>query len=1433
MLFKRTLSLLLSLLLIFNNLAFADNPQTEQRDAWFFDTTNTSNTGSPSNLKYFKYYDILPNEINLEIFKDINISHLGNKKLYVGYGIVDPRGENCKTFPAATTGLPNDVSVCLPWWRIEREYMVTPDAIVTNNSDFLNLLRKQTRPPMVVRTCKQYEQDTTYPGGKVTCTSYMDRLAAPSCWDNPEQGICFVDNCGSNLKKDCKFLGLVQGEQTKLTTAITDASTTATPIASQTKTNLVTYQYNCPAGTITNGNAGCIDFEESIIYPYECTPDNPSTATVDESEYIYCNSSSPVWTGDKITGFNGKCADGRSVVCPVNRFANSTYKCTEPIYDTKTETSVFATELTRDYTIFTRNPISGEIDDLAQRDNCIRANNIDQARDVNFTARIVGNGYIDDDIYVLKHHLDGTFTKVYCNMQHAENLGSKKIYNGTTLQCIDNNGNYSFDQTVPIEPTDIVSIQQNSENENATGTPFALGRNHYRSTEVRIAGVLSAPQTFVSNFPYYPNDGTNLKTWDNTTSTLSLNFPFAGAYRILFYNKSNKLMASAELYQDDFKEISQNGYKQLLLGKQMALSQGINEDTSTVLNANRLDNWVEWGGGVYGGKHSVTGKTCQVPNDTYVKDNAIENIIILDLLTGSTIPIKMVYPLPYPNRVFVSRLLVQEQRKYHCYDDFPPVQMIGNQDPTHVCTANSIYQDYANNIRDNIDGLSQWIDNQLCEQNCRTQSLCSSIIQADSSTAYTCSIKGAQTVQLGGDLSGNLFSSQNACEAVCYTQNSCTQYYGSNCKLVEETPTNFVSDYTGKSIARKKEVAYSCTKEKTQQIGCSKYEVVINEGDISYAINAPGYETKNFRNQFDEAITKSNLLEQQPHLWSGWKGTCVKGKKWDFSYLSDPMTIASYAMSAYSSANWMANQSVAKEAANMQAANNAAIANPTPEALAEANAAGNAYADAYANSWASSWDGFKSSISSTFNSQYEAAKNAVMNSEPVKGMVQAGQAINSSIEQGIKNISDAVSSNSTVATTATNDTSIALTGAGTNTADMSKSMVENMQDKISAMTSKVQEAMPDLSVDGAKDWINTNLGINWDDYVVGNSYSMISITQGDLILFGAQSAFILSAPSVQDYKLADRVLKGYAGGDGDSAMQAYNSCMASIGASLPNLIGWSSQTSGLISSELQQPWNHPLRLTPEQLAAIASVTSQEYVMSHYAYQSTDTIAMSVYAIDAPAYLKAAQTVCLGTKVSQAVTHIQSTNEQNSSGGGGGGNVGLAIAQMALSMVCPPCGFAMKITMDLMTNVFASVNTCNNEEDAMSWDMVHYKTMKFNSHEQCVQTDSYCDKDTSWFGCVRKGYSFCCYDQITTKIFASGLKEQLGKGWEKCNDITIEDLKDISFRTCNEGEDPYLDKCFSTKSMNEFQQALFRQSVKGIDMGGLIEQVKNSMAIDAP
>ena len=98
-------------------------------------------------------------------------------------------------------------------------------------------------------------------------------------------------------------------------------------------------------------------------------------------------------------------------------------------------------------------------------------------------------------------------------------------------------------------------------------------------------------------------------------------------------------------------------------------------------------------------------------------------------------------------------------------------------------------------------------------------------------------------------------------------------------------------------------------------------------------------------------------------------------------------------------------------------------------------------------------------------------------------------------------------------------------------------------------------------------------------------------------------------------------------------------------------------------------------------------------------------------------------------------------------------------------------------------------------------------------------------------CVRTGYDFCCYDKQTTKIFAEALKEQLSHDWSTCQGITINDLKNISFRECRAGEVPSVNKCIATGKFDEYKSTLFKQATRGINIEGLEEQIRNAIAVE--
>jgi len=1413
--------------------------EIKAQDFIYLEQNNKAVDSEDSNISYFKHYDNLPSQITMEIFKNQDLSHLAGKKLFVGYGTAEAMGKDCRVFKKEDTGYSIDTTICLPYWRIEREYIIDANP-VANLHSAVELL-PQSRPPMLVSICDRYADEKQYPGGLVTCVSYYDRLGGDGCWENPMQAKCRVSTCTENLKKHCTFKNVVMGEKTDLPGVVNNQTGTV-PEEETTRVNLSTAQYVCPDGPLVD-NVECVDKKQVFMFPAKCVDDDPNTS-VNEIKYEYCNKNKPIRDGlNNIIGFSGTCSNGKEIVCDTKNFSNEDYVCVDPVYEDFTETKTKEQAVHRRWQEYQVDWVSAEPDMYSERENCLRVNSILDSRKQNIYINIKAEGQLDDDIYVLKHSLDGSASKIYCNMQHAP-LGTNvneaiktcldmkgfsfnmtevtniincdqdanninddlfndclvvkdvnttsldvseirecvtsvdagmavKNYNGSVLGCLRNSGSYSVDmQGIPIDVSDIVTIQQNSEWEVLNPTPFAVGRNHYSSTKVNLNGKVVTPQAYASDFPHYPRSfNVHLKTWDNTTSTLTILFPFSGLYELYFYNKHGQEVIRKTINPTHFKEMQNVGFSQLKLAGDMALSPNVNRST-----AGLSDHWVEIGGGVYGGKGSKTGEPLSVPDDNYVKENAITSILIKDLIMGTITPIEMVYPLPYPNRVYISKLDVYEKRKYRCYEDFPTAPEDEEEvvETSYVCEKNPLWQAYKNDSTVDISGMVAWDNKDLCEQNCRTLEKCTS---NDSNTSFTCAHNGFQS------------DNEGDCERNCYIQNMCDSYMQSNCTLTQQEVSHPVSDFTGKTLFSQAKMTFACEHKTKQYAGCAKYDFINRESGFNLNIGDVGVEVYKPAS-FEDVVTKANMLDMPIHIWSGWKGQCHKGMKMDSSYLSDPFTIAAYAMSAYASYTqlngglslldeyggqfnvYMVDAQAAMDDMMMSVAQSdigiavSEAANTASQTVDEATTAVAETSDEIMTSMGETWDDFTSGFTTPTENLDETIGFAELTTPPLVDEPSLVNTVQASVDDAYRSTTE---------------------------------------------------------------WLNHS----YTEGIFDTRF--INITNASLVRFGIDTALILAAPTEDEYQRADDLIKGMAGMSSSSSVVAYNSCMASIGLSMPNLVSWSMNDVNGTSLELNEPYKNPLRMTPDQLAQIAQNFGEKWVMRSYAINEDDPMLLQVLALSPNAYIEAGKTICAGAKVSAAMNQmLDATRPQDPPDPSGGKPLALSIGLAAVSMACPVCGLAATVVVDLYVNMLAEVDTCKNEDDAIAWDPLDYKTNLFLNHEQCVKTSVVCTKKAVWGECVQHRYNYCCYDSILTKIFAEGLKEQTGRGWSSCSDLTINDLKNISFRECKPGEEPRRDRCFSAAKHSEFKQVLFRQATKnmqGIDnIEAFSEHVQKSMAI---
>lgn len=137
-------------------------------------------------------------------------------------------------------------------------------------------------------------------------------------------------------------------------------------------------------------------------------------------------------------------------------------------------------------------------------------------------------------------------------------------------------------------------------------------------------------------------------------------------------------------------------------------------------------------------------------------------------------------------------------------------------------------------------------------------------------------------------------------------------------------------------------------------------------------------------------------------------------------------------------------------------------------------------------------------------------------------------------------------------------------------------------------------------------------------------------------------------------------------------------------------------------------------------------------------------------------------------------------------------------QTAVSMIpaewLGPYGVLIKAAITILVNFlfsFNDINSCTNEDDADEAGTRHKKTYESLPHNLCHFVFDECIDNCggSFLGMAKelRGYHYCCYDQILTKVLVIQLKAQLGRGWEHCTGITLRDLNFVSFRQCTAAE----------------------------------------------
>ena len=124
----------------------------------------------------------------------------------------------------------------------------------------------------------------------------------------------------------------------------------------------------------------------------------------------------------------------------------------------------------------------------------------------------------------------------------------------------------------------------------------------------------------------------------------------------------------------------------------------------------------------------------------------------------------------------------------------------------------------------------------------------------------------------------------------------------------------------------------------------------------------------------------------------------------------------------------------------------------------------------------------------------------------------------------------------------------------------------------------------------------------------------------------------------------------------------------------------------------------------------------------------------------------------------------------------------------------PYGALIKAALQIMLNFlysFDDIDSCHNQDDADEQGSRHAKTCESLPYDLCYFVYDECVDNCGdeFLGLAKelRGYNYCCYDQILTKVLVVQLKAQLGRDWSHCTGITLRDLNYVSFQQCSESD----------------------------------------------
>ena len=201
--------------------------------------------------------------------------------------------------------------------------------------------------------------------------------------------------------------------------------------------------------------------------------------------------------------------------------------------------------------------------------------------------------------------------------------------------------------------------------------------------------------------------------------------------------------------------------------------------------------------------------------------------------------------------------------------------------------------------------------------------------------------------------------------------------------------------------------------------------------------------------------------------------------------------------------------------------------------------------------------------------------------------------------------------------------------------------------------------------------------------------------------------------------------------------------------------------------------------------------------------------------------------CMGSQ------QVGASDGANSSASGAVDAGGLA-ANAAVSFLPFPYNTIAALALKFFQS-FDDIDSCQDEDDANAQGARHemaYRGVRFNTCHPLLIGDVV--EEWPWGDTMRQANTYCCFDSPLSKILMVQMKSQVGKGWDHCTGITLNEFAHMSFAQCSSAQmsaDPDGASFRGTEGVDYDMKNSFQYKNQCMDLTSLKEYIESQVPVE--